>query len=913
MAERRARPAGIALALLVGLLVAGYVAEQFHSNTWIFRDGRFYINVNEAIIERGSLDDAYAHSWYDEDLGWNHNMPASFSNIALGRDGTYYSYRPNLLPILATPLYFAFGLIGALLFNTLLFPVIAYFAFDFIRRFTKSDLSAGLAVLVLLFGSGVRLYLYDYSTDILLLSFLAFALSQAWRGHGARVGVAFALTLLIKPTTLLVAPVVAFPFIKTRERRAAIRAVGGVAVVLALGGLMNTYMFGRPWWFGYDRVLTRQNGVATMVPDAVAFTTPLLEGLRDIWEGYWGLRHRWTAYAVAAVGLLALGRRHRTFTLVAGLVATANLVLFAKYDYHDDRFFFPTALVIAPAVSAAFDAVAQAAGLALRRFRLGFRATGPAMLASVFVIWFSLCSIPFREPPEARLGNTPYAVGATAWGQGQFDLAELIPAQQLSSPEGSPITRGRFGHWLPRESPIAVAIAAPFAGVAGAAGIVFLHLLAAGWIAFSLTRILRRAIGPVLATWVSSAIVLLTPMREGLVTGGPLLLATATAAAAIERMMAGRVISAGVLSVVAAWLADAPWLLPVAVLALALKNGRTTSLRCAIAVSATLLLWCLSHLLLIGRPFASPDAFVLFHGPSGFETVAVPPERPWSAFAGWLLRTGPPRALVPAMLAGAAGLLITARQAPGLAMLVVAAAASLVFPTAREHGVLFLLALLAFVLLGPALAAATAPTKRLVHWFSDPKRGVGLAAALLVVLFTAGTVRRAVAAQQPWRIASERAVKDAKVHLGRYPCDFLAWEHMAWECSHYDRRPYAVTGLNVWRGVYVGAKERELFVVSSGSRRLPRRVSWPRLEPNRFLQLRWAIPDGTTGNGIVIVRVNGEEMDRFDVPQSPSGAIELRTIPVTIRSETVELELEVQSRAASPATVAFDGGFVAQR
>jgi hypothetical protein len=97
------RIARYALAALVLAIVGSDVVARFEPNTWLYRDGRFFVNVNENLVENGSLEDPFAHSWYDGKQGWNFDLPASFSNVALGDDGEYWHFRPWIMPVLSTP------------------------------------------------------------------------------------------------------------------------------------------------------------------------------------------------------------------------------------------------------------------------------------------------------------------------------------------------------------------------------------------------------------------------------------------------------------------------------------------------------------------------------------------------------------------------------------------------------------------------------------------------------------------------------------------------------------------------------------------------------------------------------------------------------------------------------------------
>ena len=130
------RRATLALALLVLVLAVFFVVVVYAPHTWINRDGRFYVNVNTTIVEDFSLQqDRFAQSWYTRHLGWNRNLPWDWSNVARGRDGEFLPKHPWLMPVLSTPLFFAFGLLGTLVFNLLLFGFMAGGFYRFTREY----------------------------------------------------------------------------------------------------------------------------------------------------------------------------------------------------------------------------------------------------------------------------------------------------------------------------------------------------------------------------------------------------------------------------------------------------------------------------------------------------------------------------------------------------------------------------------------------------------------------------------------------------------------------------------------------------------------------------------------------------------------------------------------------------------
>jgi len=189
--DRLTRDLTLAVGLVLLVVLACDAARELRPNTWIFRDGRFYVNVNENLLGELSLEDPFAHSWYDGELGWNRDLPASFSNIALGARGEYYHFRPYLLPVLATPFYFAFGLPGTLLFNVLCMALIGAGAFRFVRAYAPADVSA-LAAAGFLLATGMQMTIYNYSVDVLLLALFVGALASIVAGRGALAGVLFA-------------------------------------------------------------------------------------------------------------------------------------------------------------------------------------------------------------------------------------------------------------------------------------------------------------------------------------------------------------------------------------------------------------------------------------------------------------------------------------------------------------------------------------------------------------------------------------------------------------------------------------------------------------------------------------------------------------------------------------------------
>lgn len=916
MSSGAERHVAVALAVVVVLLAVAEVAAPYRPNTWINRDGRFYTNVNATIVEDASLEQhRFAASWYDGSLGWNRDLPASFSNIALGRNGEHWPFHPWIMPVLSTPLFWAFGLIGTLLFNLLGFGLIAGGAFRFARAYVGAG-AAALGAIALLFGTAVREYAYDYHVDILLLALFSNALAAIVEKRGFLAGVLVGGTLIIKPTSLMFVPAHLLILWERADLRTLKRAILGGACVLGPVALVNTYLFGRPWWFGYNRVLTVVDGAPVVESDVDAFSTPLAEGLERTWRGHWGLRVRMTLIALAGPGLVWLWARRWRYALAATISAVASLIVFAKYHYEGDRFHWPACLLLVPALAMTLDLVAAAVRRLARRITLGDDPTLRAAVAAAVlavIAGFAL-HVPFREDLEGRVGRSAYVTGALAWAGGDYDLRDVPlgdAEMRARSAETSIASRDRFGHWIPRAAPPAVTIATPFAAAGGAAGLVFLHLIALGVMAFSGTRLVAAVIPAPIAAALGAGALLLAPVREMVLAGGPLWLASAAALAAADLAVQKHWAWAGALAALAAWLADAPW--PVVLLppALAAFQDRRSAIRAGAATGITVAAWGLIHLVVLGRPFASPEDFVVVGRGDAFETFRIAPPSAIDALAAAFDAPGRDRAFLVLAWTAPFGLLLVASKRASVALALLAIGAAVWVPGSvlpgRGGAIAPALVVAAALAAGAGLAVLV---RRVARSASRSPRRIGvMLASVLGLLFVAGVVDRVALAAAPFRIASERAVRDAEVILREdIPCDFLAWEHLSWECSHHDRGVFGLTGLATSAGgPMVGGEPRRMLVLPTGTFGDRRRIRWRDVEAGRALELEWALADATNPGVELVVRVAGAEVLRETLLAPDAGRIHTRTLDTTEHAgRPTELELEVRNRGR-PSVVAVDG------
>src|SRR5262249_34006523 len=151
----------IAVGLACLAMAVMQVATQYSPRTWINRDGRFYTNVNVTLVEHLSFDQGeFCASWYQGQLGWNHNLDRGWSNVALGLDGEHLPKHPIWMPVFSTPLFWALGLDGNLVFNLLMFALAGAFAFAVLRRYA-SEPAAAIAAMSMMLATSIRGYAYD--------------------------------------------------------------------------------------------------------------------------------------------------------------------------------------------------------------------------------------------------------------------------------------------------------------------------------------------------------------------------------------------------------------------------------------------------------------------------------------------------------------------------------------------------------------------------------------------------------------------------------------------------------------------------------------------------------------------------------------------------------------------------------
>lgn len=372
----------VCLGLLGVFALSTWVAYEPY--TFLHGDSSFYATVNRSLLD-GHLDQ-HAHqplSWYDQRLGWNDEMDAGWSNIALGRNGAYFPKHPLLLPLLGTPFYAVFGNDGLLLFNVLLHVAALWLAFRIAVRWARPE-AAAVVVLLLATSPLFTRVAYSYSNDILYTVLAIAGIERFLAGRWRLAGLLFGLAVFSKPTSAVLAlPLGAWLLWKRDWRAVRDVALGAAPPVLAFL-LLNLWMFGNPLVTPYNRILVRHGGQQALFDLADKFRRPWRQGLQEIFRApYEGLLENCPA---AFAGLLGLPFLVRASPLLAGTLVASLLGffwLYVPFEYTYARFFLPWAVLLAVPLALGVDRLAGALGRLLDLLALLPRRYTLALLGTV--------------------------------------------------------------------------------------------------------------------------------------------------------------------------------------------------------------------------------------------------------------------------------------------------------------------------------------------------------------------------------------------------------------------------------------------------------------------------------------------------------------------------------------------------
>ena len=346
-AFRRMKPEGLPLlyaVLTVGLLIALW-GKEVRSGAFLIGDCPYYASATVSL-------------WTDGDLDLKNQLRGGLEThgrqVALGRSGQWFPKHPVLISILSVPFYGTFGVAGFLLFNLTTVVALASVLWLLCRRHV-SQVVATATTLVILGGTFLRAYIYNYSADLLSALLVLSALLFVLERRNLWAGLFLGLSGLAKPTNLFCASIALFFVAARRPRRAALWLILGILPGLFTGALLNLALFGSPLISGYDRTLLLENGVPTTVSHRGFFNLPLWEGVRgQLLSPRVGLLTTSPVLLLAIPGFVILLRRDPWEGLLYLSISEFLFLLFSTYrwwatSHYGNRFLMvPVCLAAVP-------------------------------------------------------------------------------------------------------------------------------------------------------------------------------------------------------------------------------------------------------------------------------------------------------------------------------------------------------------------------------------------------------------------------------------------------------------------------------------------------------------------------------------------------------------------------------------
>ena len=355
------------------LLLGGDAARRYSPNRWLYADGSFYYNILKGVVQHGSLDQGHLHprTWFNGALGWNYNLTDDWSNISVGRDGTWYPKHAFLMPLLSIPLYLAFGPVGTLLFNVLCGALTALLCAELAARYTARWLASLIGIGMAAMPAIVR-QAYGFNNDVFYtVLVVATAIELADRRY-ARAGLWGGFAVLAKITNVLFLIPFGLWVLASRRPKPVVSFVAYACIGIGLAAIANWVMFGAPWTTPYQRVLIVHNGLQEVQSHFRLFSRDFNQGLLAIWAQ---LRQTLSPYLLGFVGCLAFAfRRRYAEAVVFFLALLIPLLFFAKYAWYREEFLDPSyALCAAPlgALCGLFFAPRVEPDIAARTWKLG--------------------------------------------------------------------------------------------------------------------------------------------------------------------------------------------------------------------------------------------------------------------------------------------------------------------------------------------------------------------------------------------------------------------------------------------------------------------------------------------------------------------------------------------------------------
>ncbi len=346
--ERSFTLAIVALALALGLTC---IAHHWNPNKWLYGDGAFYMNVVRGLLENGSFrqEAMHPHSWYDLDLGWNRNVDAAWSNIALGRNGEWWPKHPILMPLAATPFIWAFGPLGSLLFQLLGFVTIGLLSFRVASRVAPRT-AALAAAAVFVATPWVTDRVWGFNNDVFFTAIVLAAVDAALGRRALLAGALLGIGVFAKNTNVLYGPALLALFLMDRDWKGAARFCFAAAAPLLVYFAMNTYLYGAPYLTGYDRILVRTDGLLSTHSHSADFAfKEMLPSMARRTVGDGGITSVFPAIWLALGGFAVLLIRRKREAVVLLWCVAVPIAFHSPFAWYRLDFNLPQmALAVAP-------------------------------------------------------------------------------------------------------------------------------------------------------------------------------------------------------------------------------------------------------------------------------------------------------------------------------------------------------------------------------------------------------------------------------------------------------------------------------------------------------------------------------------------------------------------------------------
>jgi hypothetical protein len=384
----------------VVLAVSLTVAVRYEPYTFIRRDASFYATIARGLVTNLSLDQrkVQPQSWYSGQHPGYANLDMYWSDVSVGRGGTWYPKHPFLVSVAAAPFYLLFGVPGFLIFNVLCVIVMLMSAYLIAARIAPAAAGA-MAVAFIAACPTLVDHTYLLSADVFNATLIAAGTLLLYQGRLRTAGMVLGLALWARPVTgVLVVPVAAAALLGRIDRRQFRDFVIAAAIPLAVAGIANTIMYGAPWVTSYDRILVVENRVPTTGSARDLFTNTVDAGVRLMFlDREHGLLANALPALIAVFGLVPLARHDWRLAAGMAVALVGFVVAYVRYRYFNARFFFAwQALLIVPLAALLGDVGALVLSGARRARVLGPRLSAgvsripkPAMAALLVAILFA--------------------------------------------------------------------------------------------------------------------------------------------------------------------------------------------------------------------------------------------------------------------------------------------------------------------------------------------------------------------------------------------------------------------------------------------------------------------------------------------------------------------------------------------